>query len=529
MRQRLLESRPLAGRLSVGAIGLGLVLMVGAAWVTGVFYLVARLGASSPVGLGRMDGVHIYVGVVGGVFVVAKVLRVGLHRSVPGVPSVLLWQRWISWSLLVLYAAILLSGVLLLLPIRGSLYGSFVEVHLLASTWALAPTTWHVWHYRHRALPYLLRWHRSRRLRFWLGLGLVAPAAVVLLFEPRAATQLPQIQGGSSWSRAALPGSYLDTITTTGDGSTLVAGGDNGVYFSRDGVLWLGIGLPASGGSSNTQTVESVAPAGGGLFAGTTDGLFYARTLQGPLARVALGGRVVWAVAVDPADARSLAVASSAGPMLSDDGGRTWRAVSAGMARPELATAIEYFRGHLFASDTSAVYELAPGADGWRRVSSQALVLQLTVSTDGKALYATSPTQAVQVLDAGTGRWTPLAPPAPAHQHQGGGHVHSQLGGVLALGDRLYVPGTSEGVAASPDAGNTWTQLGGGNIAGAAPAQLTEFQGALWAATANGVYRYQLTPERPPSVAWWIGLFAAALGCGLLATLIGAPERRRRD
>jgi hypothetical protein len=198
------------------------------------------------------------------------------------------------------------------------------------------------------------------------------------------------------------------------------------------------------------------------------------------------------------------------------------------MARPELATAIAYFRGHLFASDTSAVYELAPGPDRWRRVSSQALVLQLTVSTDGRALYATSPTQAVQVLDAGAGRWTALAPPAPAHEHQGGGHVHSQLGGVLALGDRLYVPGTSEGVAASPDAGNTWTQLGGGNIAGAAPAQLTEFQGALWAATANGVYRYQLTPERPPSVAWWIGLFAAALGCGLLATVVATPERWRR-
>jgi hypothetical protein len=207
--------RPIPGRLSLGALGLALVLVVGGAWVTGSFYLVARLGAGSPIALARLDGLHVYVGLVGGAFVVAKVLRVGLRRRVPGVPALLLWQRWLSWSMLALYAAVLASGILLLLPIHGELHGTLTEAHLLTSIWAAVPTTWHVWHYRARALPYVTRLGAgSVRLRFWIGLGLLVPAALAFVIQPRAASQLPQVMGGSSWSRTGLPGTYLRTITT---------------------------------------------------------------------------------------------------------------------------------------------------------------------------------------------------------------------------------------------------------------------------------------------------------------------------
>ncbi len=62
------------------------------------------------------------MGVVGGVFVLAKVSRVGLRHRVEGVPGVVPWQRWLSWSMLVLYAAVFGTGVLALLPLRGLLY-----------------------------------------------------------------------------------------------------------------------------------------------------------------------------------------------------------------------------------------------------------------------------------------------------------------------------------------------------------------------------------------------------------------------
>jgi hypothetical protein len=56
---------PDRGQLSLGALGLGLVLLVSVAWGTGVFYLLARLGYGSPVRLASLDGIHVYVGVLG--------------------------------------------------------------------------------------------------------------------------------------------------------------------------------------------------------------------------------------------------------------------------------------------------------------------------------------------------------------------------------------------------------------------------------------------------------------------------------
>jgi hypothetical protein len=74
------------------------VLLVSAAWGTGLFYLVARLGLPAPVQLAWVDGVHVYVGLVGAVFIVGKIVRVGLRYPVRGVPTVVPWQRWMSSS-----------------------------------------------------------------------------------------------------------------------------------------------------------------------------------------------------------------------------------------------------------------------------------------------------------------------------------------------------------------------------------------------------------------------------------------------
>ena len=46
------------------------------------------------------------MGVVGGVFILFKVFRVGFRHRVEAVPGVVPWQRWLSWSMLVLYSAV---------------------------------------------------------------------------------------------------------------------------------------------------------------------------------------------------------------------------------------------------------------------------------------------------------------------------------------------------------------------------------------------------------------------------------------
>ena len=85
-------------------------LLVSVAWGTALFYLAARLGVDARVNLSWIDAAHVYVGLVGGVFIVAKISRVRFRYRVAGVAEVIPWQRWISWSLLVLYAAIFVGS-----------------------------------------------------------------------------------------------------------------------------------------------------------------------------------------------------------------------------------------------------------------------------------------------------------------------------------------------------------------------------------------------------------------------------------
>ncbi|MFI5091289.1 MAG: hypothetical protein ACHP7P_14665, partial [Terriglobales bacterium] len=233
----------IAGRLSVGALGLSLALIVSIAWGTALFYLAARLGVDTRVRLTWIDAAHVYVGLVGGIFILAKIARVRFRYKVAGVTEVIPWQRWISWSLLILYSAVFVSGVLALLPIHGRLYEDLLNFHLLSSVWAVAPTTWHVWHYRRRAAPYLTRiLPRGRTVRFWVGVALAVTPLVLVVGNARALSQLPQVMGGAAWSQSSLNGSYLDRILVGPNGSLIAAG--DALYVSRDGTVWTQIDIP---------------------------------------------------------------------------------------------------------------------------------------------------------------------------------------------------------------------------------------------------------------------------------------------
>jgi hypothetical protein len=486
--------------------------------------LAARLGVDPRVRLSFVDAAHVYVGLVGGIFVLAKVSRVWFHYKVSGVPEVVPWQRWISWSLLVLYSAVFLSGVLLLTPIRGVLYGDLVNFHLLSSVWAIAPTTWHVWHYRRRAAPYLTRiLPRGRSLRYWAGVALAILPAVAVIANARSLSQLPQVLGGSSWSAMSLDGSYLDRITI-GPNGTLIAAGD-ALYVSPDGVAWTQIDIPAaatpSSGSPGSMQMHgapmagnlglSLASSGNTIYVGTRAGLYKTDSITGPLQPFGFEGDSVNAIAVDPTDARSIWVGSSAGIVHSADAGVSWQPAAAGLKSPNSVTALGFLGSRLFASDSTGVFAWDLDMRQWLKSSAQPSVIDLAADPDGKHLYATSSTQGVRILD--DSGWHATASLASPHQHHSGNEMHPQVLSVAPIEGRLYAVGTAFGVSASDDRGQTWTQLGGG-LANVEPSQLVDYQGSLLAATSNGVFRFPLAGSQPASGAWWIALIASVVLCG---------------
>jgi hypothetical protein len=530
----------IAGRLSVGALGLSLALIVSIAWGTALFYLASRLGVDPRVRLSWIDAAHVYVGLVGGVFVAAKVWRVRFRYRVPGVAEVVPWQRWISWSLLVLYSAIFVSGVLALLPIHGRLYADIINFHLLSSVWAVVPTTWHVWHYRRRAAPFLTRLlPRGRTVRYWAGLALAIAPALVAVAYPRAISQLPQVMGGSAWTQSALSGSYLDRIVMRTDG-TLVAAGD-ALYVSHDGTVWTqidipGVPLPASatptpsvhqhGAPTGKNLGLSVAVDGASIYVGTSSGLYRTDTQTGPLVEVGLAGQTVSAIAVDPSNPDSIWVASSSGLQHSADAGATWAPADSGLTKPNSVAAITLAAGRLYASDSTGVFEKVADQAAWRRISSQPSVIDLTPNADASRLYSTSSTTGVEVFDGQV--WQTTDSLASPHQH----HVanegpHPEVLSLAPVDGRLYAVGTAYGVSASSDDGQTWTQLGGG-LADVTPAQVVGYQGSLLAATSNGIFAFPLRGDPPASLDWWVALIASVVVCGFAGVLVVGLERMPR-
>ena len=475
---------------------------------------------------------------------VAKVSRVWFHYKVSGVPEVVHWQRWISWSLLVLYSCVFVSGVLLLMPIRGVLYGDLINFHLLSSVWALAPTTWHVWHYRRRAAPYVTQFlPRGRSLRYWAGITLAILPVVVVAANARSLSQLPQVLGGSAWSPMALNGSYLDRIMRGPDG-TLIAAGD-ALYVSSDGTAWTQIDIPATtlSGTGGTGPVHqhgaptgknlalALATAGNNVYVGTSSGLFETSSLTGPLQPVGFTARTVYSIAIDPADQRSMWVGSSAGVMHSADGGATWNSVASGLENPNSVLALGFLGSTLFASDGTGVFAWDLDQMQWLRQSSDRAVVDLTADPDGRRMYATSTTQGVRILD--DSGWHDTMSLAAAHQHHAGNEKHPVVLSVAPIDGRLFAVGTSYGVSASDDRGQTWTQLGGG-LANVEASQVIAYQGALLAATSNGVFRFLLSSYAPASIVWWSLVIASVVAAGSGGVLLvgmgrGFRVRRRRS
>ncbi len=500
-----------ASQLSLGALGLGLVLLVSLAWATGFLYVIARIGLSAPVSLALVDGVHVYVGLASIAFFAAKVSRVGLHEHVSGVPELVAWQRWISWSLAILYPAVYSTGMLLLIPWPSGVSKPLVNAHLLTAVWAALPSTWHVWHYRPGALLYLPRPGRRTLHRFWLAMGLVLLPLVAVFALPRALAPATKSELGSAWEPAGAEGHFLDRLAITADGQKLVAGGE-GLYLKTVGSPnWRRVPFPA-------ELILGLAVSPRAVYVGTTDGLYASQAVGGPYHRLAFPSREVHGIAMDPADPEVIWASSLGGFWKSTDGGQHWVSESTGISYPKGAWAITYFRGDLYASDAMRVYRWDGSA--WQPSSDQGSVVSLDPSADGRKLFASSMGQGLRVFDGHA--WVRASEGLSAHAGlRGAIHVAS----VTAPQETLSFAATMlNGAAISMDGGRDWSELRAGLPRGAVW-RVIQVGDRLVAASDHGIFEYRLPQLAFPDATWWVIVIVVALGTGILAVAWGALPR----
>ena len=492
-------------------------MLVAAAWGTGFLYLMARLGGGSPVRLALVDGIHVYVGLASAAFFLTKLRRVGFRRRVPGVPRLLLWQRWISWSLIFLYAAIYITGVLALFHLPARWQSAAVNAHLLSSVWAVLPTTWHIWHYRHRAIPYLARWKPAQPARrYWSALAVVSLPLLVLLAVPRALSALPLAGLGSPLVSAGLGGVYLNRVLPTGDGR-LLAGGD-GLYLTSGDGGWRRVELPSGGDAETARRIElgikpaatptqPAAPAGhlahqpsatvgtvlslagarahNAYYVGTSDNLFYSPWPEGPYLALPFPTRQVRDLAIDPNNPYEIWAAAEGGTYLSVDGGHSWAALSAGLARPASAWALAFYAGDLYASDTAGIYRWDPARTSWAPSSTFPWVTSLRAGPGH--LYAASQLSGASSYDGRS--WAALDFGGDAHAHGSlpAGHL---LAVVPAFG-HAYPLGGEELFASARDAAPLGSDI--------------------WMVGEHGVSRMTVDATPAADLAWWTGLVLMTL------------------
>jgi len=510
----------IAAQFSLGALGAGLVLLVSLAWLTGLAYLLARLNLPSPIQLAAVDAVHVYVGIASIAFFVAKVARVGLHQRVEGVPDLVLWHRWVSWSLLVLYSGVYLTGVLLLISFPAPARQSLANAHLLMSVWAAVPTTWHVWHHRRWALPFVPRLHRPFPGRFLAAAALAVLPVAAFAMVPRALSLLAQVGAGNAWTGATLPGVFLDRMERTADGRTMVAGGEGLYARPIQGGTWHRITFPP-------DLILGLATAKGpvAVYVGTGTGLYASAIADGPYRRLSFPAREVHGIAVDPLDSDILWASSRQGFWRSGDAGVHWTNESVGVEVPETAWAMSYFDGTVFASDVNGVYRWT--GSRWEQSSSQRAVVSLDPSSDGR-LYASSMGQGVEVFTNGSWQRSDSGLVA----NHGGVRVVHVDSITVAPGSHRYAAMMLDGTASSIDGGQSWTRITAG-LARGAVWRILPVGSELVAATDHGIYTYPLPVLDGAGPVWWLaliatgGLFgAAAVALGALPTRSGRALRR---
>lgn len=527
---------------SAAALGIGLVVLIGVTWGTGLLYITSRAGFPSPVRLAIVDGVHVYVGLAAAAFFGLKVWRVGFRRKVAGVPSLTSWQRWVSWSLVVLYPAIFVTGFAAVLPLGAGWKQSLVQAHLLTSAWSLVPTTLHLLHHRARAAGQVIGQRTVRiRPRLWAGIAIAMLPAILWLPFPRAVSPAAEAGLGGAWVPAGLQGISLHQIALSADGAYLVAAGDGAYVGDAQGRSWhhLEVAEAESGAHSSRPVAaaagakaahpghaapaadfSSLALAGGpvAIYAGSGTGLYSAPEGSSKLTQDHFPGGEVRAIAVDPSNPFERWVATGSGIWFAWVFGHGWTNESIGLFDPNGASGLSFYHHELYASDLAGVYRWDTLSASWRRIRDETGVTSLT--SNGDLLVASSYSSGIAVYDGRS--WRDAGSGFSGHSHRRGEPSHVVGVAAPAAGGLFEVqPGR---VGYSADGGRSWSELGRG-----LPPEswdLTRAGDRLYVATSDGLYSYNLQSARQDDLPWWSAMIAIALTAGI-AGAFGPPRRKK--
>ena len=465
---------PAAGRpaLNLQSTGIALVVLLAAAWLTAVPYLLVRLGLPGLVPLSRVDAPHAFVGLATVGLLTVKVIDLVRHRAAVRAWRMPQWQTWLSRGLAYLYGAVVATGVLLVFPWPAVLRTDLVDLHLLTATWALLATVPHLAvHLRGRIRALRV----SPRLAGGLLLALV-PTALLAAY-PIAFSPLAELGAGGTLHPVGPRGAWMFRLLPLADGSLLAAG--QGVYLSRDqGRNWT---LEPSG---NALVFAVTQLSDGELLLGTSDGLLRAPGPRGPYVPLAAPVPPVTALYDDPASPGSIWIGGH-GVWSSTDAGVTWTPDVSGLIAQGTVWTLGRHAGLLTAGMSTGVYTQASPSTPWVRTLALSQVVSLDEGSGG--LWASSMGGGLAVLRSGI--WTFSDAGLAAH---GNSAIHVTSYADLGSGRSLATL-MSGGLAESLDGGRSWAQLTAAFPAGPVWAALP-LGSRLLLATDTGLFVYTWPP-----------------------------------
>lgn len=518
-----------------GTAGAALLFLVISGYLTGLAYLSLQAGVPLPLPLARIDVVHVASGIGALSFGTCLVLRVRSRHSGWSV-----WMVGLLIACLVLYAGVLVTGLIILLPLPTDLADELTHGHLIAAVWAAEPSLLLLYELvrrdrisgagelgddspGRRGPPG--RWPLSTPRPSRTGVALAAllvallvvtPAIVLAALAPRALSPSAVRGGDQSW-QAIGPRTFIDQAIPALRGGEVIAGGLGLYAVSLDG------GWREIADFAGTDVLSLVEQPDGSIYVGTTLGLYRAMSVNGPFVQLPLPGTIVHGIAVG--EQGSLLWASSAqGFWRSTDGGAHWQAESTGIARPDTAWALLDDRGTVYGSDLYGVYRFS-GAQ-WVRESDQGDVVSFTRAPDGRILASA---MGGGIWARQDGRWLESDAGLLSHNQGALRGIHEISvtfdGPTVAYGGSML-----DGANVSRDGGATWSQQWPGLSRDGDVWRVLPIGGDLVAATDQGLFRYALPATAPAGPGWWLVATGATLVAAVLAAALlrGRYQRIRR-
>ncbi len=295
---------------------------------------------------------------------------------------------------------------------------------------------------------------------------------------------LRSTDSGISWSRMNSGLTTNDLANLSKCGSLLVAGGDDGVFLSRDSAKnWLSVGGPsfvqavatngtdifsgisASGGSPGGvfhmtggswssaglagNTVYTMSMLGTTIFAGTGDSGVYRSTDNGTSWKPASAGLPNFAVLVLAVSGSNLFAGTQGGGVFrSTDMGNSWNACNNGLSNL-LVLSLSVDGGRLLAGTLGVgVYRSNDSGRSWVQIPNKTSIVEnLSVSSNGTDLFAGSGgSGAYRSTDNGSS-WQPIDRGLPS----------VLIGRFVFIDSFVFAVTSSYGVYQSSDNGANWS------------------------------------------------------------------------